>query len=378
MSEQNDDQFEHDDLIDSLYQDAAGELPSAKIDNLILAKAKGQTAPVSNARKPRWAVPLVAVCLPALALGVVLKMGNFSFSEGSYEPATTDVYSTNDFVLHIPEEDAASKIKRVEKPTFTDLASTSRTDINSDDMSEAVILDAEMAAMMEQDTATDLLRARDEVLENARSTAAMDDAYNVEIKKLEASTQQNYENQALARVAKPSANTGGVSNQEMMDLPLAKTESLEEDSAVASAQALPESKKEEIVVSAARRMPESAADAAQVYAAEPMPIPTAPEAGSSGAITAMSAPAADQPDNDDLIVPAEESFQACPERRPETCTKFYQPVCGQRDTGVRCVMAPCTEAVEWLSYGNQCMACADDKVHGYYDGACETLILPTE
>ena len=64
----------------------------------------------------------------------------------------------------------------------------------------------------------------------------------------------------------------------------------------------------------------------------------------------------------------------CSERypeRPQACTREYRPVCGVRDTGVRCVKAPCPDSVEWKTYGNGCDACADAAVSGYADGACE-------
>ncbi|NJL43936.1 MAG: hypothetical protein HC945_01275 [Nitrosarchaeum sp.] len=61
------------------------------------------------------------------------------------------------------------------------------------------------------------------------------------------------------------------------------------------------------------------------------------------------------------------------------CTKEYLPVCGKRDTGVRCVTAPCDEAVEYVTYGNKCTACADVSVYGYTPGACERRpVLPAD
>ena len=66
---------------------------------------------------------------------------------------------------------------------------------------------------------------------------------------------------------------------------------------------------------------------------------------------------------------------ACTEPRPEICTFEYLPVCASRDTGVRCVKAPCP-ATEWKTYGNACSACADAKVSGYVKGACASGTKP--
>ncbi len=60
----------------------------------------------------------------------------------------------------------------------------------------------------------------------------------------------------------------------------------------------------------------------------------------------------------------------CSEPRPQICTKEYRPVCGTRDTGIRCVTAPC-DSSEPRSYGNACTACSDPKVGSYVAGACE-------
>lgn len=60
---------------------------------------------------------------------------------------------------------------------------------------------------------------------------------------------------------------------------------------------------------------------------------------------------------------------ACEDPRPEVCTRDYRPVCGLRDSGIRCITTPC-EATEWRTYGNACDACADPAVFGYVDGEC--------
>jgi len=64
------------------------------------------------------------------------------------------------------------------------------------------------------------------------------------------------------------------------------------------------------------------------------------------------------------------TFIQCPEQRAQMCTREFMPVCATRDTGVRCVTAPCPSS-EQKTYGNACTACADEKVIGYIANACE-------
>lgn len=67
----------------------------------------------------------------------------------------------------------------------------------------------------------------------------------------------------------------------------------------------------------------------------------------------------------------DKNMQSCPKERPQMCTKIYKPVCATRDTGVRCVTTPCP-STEVRTYGNDCTACADEKVIGYVHGECVT------
>ncbi|NNF52650.1 MAG: hypothetical protein HKN59_09460 [Gammaproteobacteria bacterium] len=65
----------------------------------------------------------------------------------------------------------------------------------------------------------------------------------------------------------------------------------------------------------------------------------------------------------------ERTYVECEAPRPELCTQHYDPVCAQRDTGIRCITTPC-DSSEWRRYSNACVACADEAVYGYRAGDC--------
>jgi len=67
-----------------------------------------------------------------------------------------------------------------------------------------------------------------------------------------------------------------------------------------------------------------------------------------------------------------EGAVVCQEPISNLCPLNYDPVCGTRDTGVRCVTSPCPEAIETKTYGNACAACNDEKILHHVRGACET------
>ncbi len=87
--------------------------------------------------------------------------------------------------------------------------------------------------------------------------------------------------------------------------------------------------------------------------AAPPPAPTAP--------VAPIAPVAPPPPVANLT--------PCPAQRSEFCPSVHKPVCAQRDTGIRCVRAPCPSEAP-STFSNACTACRDPKVHGFTDGAC--------
>ena len=61
---------------------------------------------------------------------------------------------------------------------------------------------------------------------------------------------------------------------------------------------------------------------------------------------------------------------SCTSPRPRSCPGTHAPVCGQRDTGIRCVTTPC-DSSEPRDYRNACHACRDVKVLYYVEGPCE-------
>ena len=61
---------------------------------------------------------------------------------------------------------------------------------------------------------------------------------------------------------------------------------------------------------------------------------------------------------------------ACTDPRPQACTMDYRPVCATRDTGVRCITAPCPSS-EQKTFSNACTACSDPKVSQHVPGECK-------
>ena len=62
-------------------------------------------------------------------------------------------------------------------------------------------------------------------------------------------------------------------------------------------------------------------------------------------------------------------YTECKDPRPEVCTREFRPVCGNVDTGIRCVTTPCPSH-EYKTASNACTACTDKSIDGYWLNAC--------
>ena len=72
---------------------------------------------------------------------------------------------------------------------------------------------------------------------------------------------------------------------------------------------------------------------------------------------------------DDSIVQELKDFEELQPEVPTLCTMEYAPVCGQIDTGIRCITVPCP-SFETKTFSNGCMA-AIAKATVLYKGECE-------
>ena len=90
---------------------------------------------------------------------------------------------------------------------------------------------------------------------------------------------------------------------------------------------------------------------------------------------ADKSPADTQKPPPDTTKPAEAlKLQECSEesRKAKNCATIASPVCGEVDTGLRCVRAPCPSTA-MQTFDNACMACMNTKVRGYYATSCESM-----
>lgn len=67
---------------------------------------------------------------------------------------------------------------------------------------------------------------------------------------------------------------------------------------------------------------------------------------------------------------SDNGWQICPEKRAKLCIEIYEPVCGEKDTNIRCITEPCP-SYTYEVYSNSCKACADPDVKRYKDGECK-------
>ncbi|MRG96494.1 hypothetical protein [Polyangium spumosum] len=108
------------------------------------------------------------------------------------------------------------------------------------------------------------------------------------------------------------------------------------------------------------------------------PAPTAeappPEKPAETATETEAPPPEDRPQAGGRL-----AFQACSDesRKTQACTRDYRPVCGEVDTGVRCIKAPCPGTTAPRTFPNACTACAEAKVTGYWPMSCEDMQKPT-
>jgi hypothetical protein len=72
------------------------------------------------------------------------------------------------------------------------------------------------------------------------------------------------------------------------------------------------------------------------------------------------------------------AFTQCAEadRKVRGCTKEMNPVCGEVDTGIRCIRAPCPSSVK-RTFSNACSACQEAKTTGYWPMSCEDMAKPS-
>ncbi|MBK9266762.1 MAG: hypothetical protein IPM54_44130 [Polyangiaceae bacterium] len=119
-------------------------------------------------------------------------------------------------------------------------------------------------------------------------------------------------------------------------------------------------------------------------AAAPPPTVTVPPTQSSEPVAEQ--PTEQKPPVEEAAPPEEQpgaggrlAFQQCSEesRKMRACTKDFRPVCGEVDTGVRCVRAPCPMSTAQQTFSNACMACVDAKVRGYWPMSCDEMAKPT-
>lgn len=73
------------------------------------------------------------------------------------------------------------------------------------------------------------------------------------------------------------------------------------------------------------------------------------------------------------------ALQQCSEESRKSSTKcatILKPVCAEVDTGLRCVRAPCPSTAQ-QTFDNECIACLNKNVRGFWPMSCEAMAKPT-
>jgi hypothetical protein len=102
------------------------------------------------------------------------------------------------------------------------------------------------------------------------------------------------------------------------------------------------------------------------------PEATEPAVGSEAKVAGEGEGAVGAPEQGPRPPAGRLAFVQCEGERNPICTKEYRPVCGEVETGIRCVTTPCNSS-EQREFGNACMACAEPKTTGYWPVACAEL-----
>lgn len=69
------------------------------------------------------------------------------------------------------------------------------------------------------------------------------------------------------------------------------------------------------------------------------------------------------------LAEAQKDLDQFVDEKPTVCPMIYQPICGQKDTGIRCITTPC-DSFETKTYSNLCVLNVEEAEY-LYDGECK-------